>query len=64
MGKKRKKQRERAKKMEVERNKGKVYCTIRIVCGGECRQANFKRNGRICSEAFYKTIDGEIPVKA
>jgi hypothetical protein len=61
---KRKKKRERLKKQEIERNKGRVYCTIRVFCEGDCRNHNFKRNGRLCSEAYYKTGDGEIPVTA
>ena len=64
MSRKRKKKRERLRKQEIERNKGRVYCTIRVYCEGPCRDANFKRNGRLCSEAFYKTADGEVPVKA
>ena len=64
MSRKRKKKRERLRKQEIERNKGRVYCTIRVFCEGPCRDANFKRNGRLCSEAFYKTADGEVPVKA
>ncbi len=64
MSRKRKKKRERLKKQEIERNKGRVYCTIRVFCEGDCKNHNFKRNGRLCSEAFYKTGDGEIPVTA
>ena len=64
MSRKRKKKRERLKKQEIERNKGRVYCTIRVFCEGDCRNHNFKRNGRLCSEAYYKTGDGEIPVTA
>ena len=51
------------RKLDIERNKGKVYCTIRQVCEGECATQNFRRNGRICGEAFYKTPDGEAAVK-
>ena len=64
MSRKRKKKRERLKKQEIERNKGRVYCTIRVFCEGDCKEHNFKRNGRLCSEAYYKTGDGEIPVTA
>jgi radical SAM protein with 4Fe4S-binding SPASM domain len=63
LSRKRKKKRERLKKQEIERNKGRVYCTIRVFCDGECRNANFKRGGQICREAFYKTSEGEVPVK-
>ncbi len=62
MSRKRKKKRERLKKQEIERNKGRVYCTIRVFCEGDCKNHNFKRNGRLCSEAYYKTGDGEMPV--
>ena len=63
MSRKRKKKRERLRKQEIERNKGRVYCTIRVFCDGECRNHNFKRGGIICREAFYKTAEGEVPVK-
>lgn len=64
MSKKRKKKRERLRKQEIERNKGRVYCTLKGFCGGSCRDENFRRFGRVCSEAYYRSLDGEIPVKA
>lgn len=64
MSKKRKKKRERLRKQEIERNRGRVYCTLKGMCDGPCKEENFRRFGRICSEAFYRTPEGEIPVKA
>lgn len=63
MSRKRKKKRERLRKQEIERNRGRVYCTIRGFCSGPCKEENFRRYGRICSEAFYRTAEGEQPVK-
>jgi len=63
MSKKKKKKREKLRKMDMERNRGKVYCTIRGDCEGPCKEANFRRFSRICSEAFYRTPEGEIAVK-
>lgn len=64
MSKKRKKKRERLRKQEIERNRGKVYCTINGFCAGACHDENFRRYGKLCSEAFYLTPEGEVPVKA
>lgn len=63
MSRKRKKKRERLRKQEIERNRGRVYCTIRGFCSGSCKDENFRRFGRICSEAFYRAAEGEQPVK-
>ena len=63
MSRKRKKKRERLRKQEIERNQGKVYCTIRQMCTGECAEQNFKRNGRICGEAYYRTSSGDVTVR-
>ena len=63
MSRKRKKKRERLRKLEIERNRGKVYCTIKQMCTGECATQNFKRNGRICSEAYYRTSDGDVTIR-
>lgn len=63
MSRKRKKQREKMRKAEIERNRGRAYCTIYGMCEGVCREHNFRRFNRVCSEAFYKTSDGEVPVK-
>jgi hypothetical protein len=64
VSKKRKKRREKLKKQEIERNRGRVYCTVKGMCEGACKEENFRRFSRICSEAFYMTAEGEIPVKA
>ncbi len=64
MSKKKRKKRERLKKQETERNRGRVYCTILGFCDGPCREANLRRYERTCSEAFYLTTEGELPVKA
>ena len=64
MSRKRKKKRERMIKQEIERNRGKVYCTIKQMCTGGCAELNFRRNGRTCGEAFYRTGDGDISVKS
>lgn len=64
MSKKRRKKRERLRKMEIERNRGRVYCTLKGFCTGPCKDENFRRFGRTCSEAFYMTSDGEVTVKA
>jgi hypothetical protein len=63
LSRKRKKKRDRLKKNEMERNKGRVFCTVRVFCDGECKTLHFKRGGRICQEAYYKTADGELPVR-
>lgn len=63
MSKKRRKKRERLKKQEIERNRGRVYCTVVGYCEGVCKDENFKRFNKICSEAFYLTAEGEVPVK-
>jgi hypothetical protein len=63
MSKKRKKKRERLKKQEIERNRGRVYCTVAGFCEGVCKDENFNRYNRVCSEAFYQTAEGEVPVK-
>lgn len=63
MSKKRRKKRERLRKQEIERNRGRIYCTVVGFCEGPCRDENLKRFGRVCSEAFYLTAEGEVPVK-
>ena len=63
MSKKKRKKRERLKKQEIERNRGKVYCTLLGQCQGPCREANLRRFDRICTEAYYLTSEGEVPVK-
>ena len=60
---KKKKKREKARKIDADRNRGRVFCTVRVVCGGECKELNFKRAGRVCGEAFYKVAEGEITVR-
>ncbi len=64
MSKKKRKRREKLEKMEIERNRGTVYCTIRGYCEGSCQDENFRRYERVCSEAYYLTTEGEIPVRA
>ena len=63
MSKKKRKKRERLKKTEIERNRGRVYCTLRGFCEGACREENLRRFERNCSEAFYLTSEGEVPVR-
>lgn len=62
MGKKKKK-RDKFKKIEADRNRGKVFCTVRVTCGGTCKELHFKKAGKVCSEAFMKTGDGEYGVR-
>ncbi len=64
MSKKKRKKREKLKKEEIERNRGKVYCTIRGMCEGPCQKENLRRFERTCSEAFYLTTEGEVPVRS
>ena len=64
MSKKKRKKRERLQKQEIERNRGKIYCTLRGFCAGPCREANLRRYERTCSEAYYLTTEGEVPVRA
>ena len=49
---------------EIERNRGKVYCTIRGMCEGPCRDENLRRYDRTCSEAYYLTTEGEVAARA
>ncbi|RMG11271.1 MAG: hypothetical protein D6731_15800 [Planctomycetota bacterium] len=63
MSKKKRKRREKLRKMEIERNRGKIYCTIRGMCEGPCREENLRRFDRICSEAYYLTAEGEVAVR-
>ena len=63
MSKKRRKKREKLKKQEIERNRGKIYCTVRGLCSGSCRENNLRRFDRVCSEAFYLSAEGEVPVR-
>lgn len=63
MSKKKRKKREKLRKQEIERNRGRVYCTIRGFCSGACREDNLRRFDRTCTEAYYLTAEGEVPVK-
>ena len=63
MSKKKRKKREKFKKMEIERNRGRVYCTIKGMCEGPCRDENLRRFDRTCTEAFYLTTEGEVSVR-
>ncbi len=63
LSKKRRRKRELMEKMEIERNRGRVYCTLRGFCEGACRESNLKRFERSCSEAYYLTSDGEVTAK-
>jgi hypothetical protein len=64
LSKKKRKNRERLKKQEIERNRGRVYCTVRGFCEGPCRDENLRRFERVCSEAFYLTSEGEVAVRS
>ena len=63
MSKKKRKRREKLRKMEIERNRGKVYCTVKGMCEGPCRDENLRRFERTCSEAYYLTTEGEVAVR-
>jgi len=63
VSKKRRKKREKLRKTEIERNRGKIYCTLHGFCTGPCREDNLRRYERICSEAFYLQPEGEVPVR-
>ena len=63
MSKKKRKKREKLRKQETERNRGRVYCTVRGFCGGPCREENLRRFERTCTEAYYLSTDGEVPVR-
>lgn len=63
MSKKKKRKRERLRKQEIERNRGRVYCTVRGFCSGTCREENLRRYDRTCSEAFYLTTEGEVAAR-
>lgn len=62
MAKKKRTKRDKFRKVDDSRNRGKIFCTVSLVCSGECRNLHLKRGGKVCSEAFYKTIDGESTV--
>jgi hypothetical protein len=64
LSKKKRKKREKLRKMEIERNRGRVYCTVRGFCEGVCREENLRRFERTCSEAYYLTTEGEVTVRA
>jgi len=51
------------RKLEIERNRGRIYCTIRGMCEGACKEENLRRYDRICSEAYYQSVEGEVPVR-